>query len=241
LGGAGSIPVRSLDVVVVAKYDPTRVKSRNTYHVTFAMTETQITSVTYDQIAAYYAAHSPGAAPETLATIRERFAALLAPGARVLDVGCGPGWEAARLRALGLRACGLDRSWGMLAEARAWGAPLLLGDMRALPLPDGVLDGLWVCASFLHIPKRDGPAVLREFRRALRPGGVLYIGVKEGEGERWVEHCAGRQRFFAFYQVRELDALLRTHGFSVTEGWLTDDSLGRRERWINRIATARSP
>ena len=210
----------------------------NTQNAPNTMTETQITSATYDQIAADYAARSPGAAFETLADRRERFAALLAPGARVLDVGCGPGWEAARLRALGLRACGLDRSRGMLAEARAWGVPLLLGDMRALPLPDGMLDGLWVCASFLHIPRRDGPAVLREFRRALRPGGALYIGVKEGDGERWVEHSAGRQRFFAFYHPAELDALLAAHGFSVVDSWLSADSLGRPERWINCLATA---
>src|SRR5262245_55651105 len=98
---------------------------------TQTMTETQITSATYDQIAADYAARSPGADPATLAEIRTRFAALLAPGARVLDIGCGPGWEAARLHALGLRTFGLDRSRGMLAQARVWGAPLLLGDMRA--------------------------------------------------------------------------------------------------------------
>ena len=202
------------------------------------MTETLITSATYDQIAGDYAARSPGAIPDTLAMIRDRFAALLAPGACVLDVGCGPAWEAARLRALGLRACGFDRSRGMLAEARALGVPLLLGDMRALPVPDGALDGLWVCASFLHIPRRDGPAVLREFCRALRPGGALYIGVKEGGGERWIEHSDGRQRFFVFYQADELDALLAAHGFTVVHGWLDPDSLGRRERWINRIAIA---
>jgi SAM-dependent methyltransferase len=225
------IPSTNLTIVVL-------VDMIRTQHVTQAMTETQITSATYDQIAAYYAAHSPGATPETLAKMRERFAALLASGARVLDVGCGPGWEAGRLRALGLRAYGLDRSRGMLAEARALSVPLLLGDMRALPLPDGALDGLWVCASFLHIPKRDGPAVLHEFRRALRPGGALYIGVKEGDGERWIEHSAGRQRFFVFYQAAELDALLAAHGFTMVEGWLGADSLGRAERWINRIATA---
>ncbi|HET9223492.1 MAG TPA: class I SAM-dependent methyltransferase [Roseiflexaceae bacterium] len=204
------------------------------------MTETQITSATYDQIAADYAARSPGADPNTLATIRQRFTALLAPGARVLDVGCGPGWEGAFLRDLGLRAYGLDRSRGMLAEARGLRLPLMLADMRALPLPGSSLDGLWASASFLHIPKRDGPAVLREFCRVLRQGGALYIGVKEGDGERWVEQRPGHQRFFAFYQPEELDALLAAHGFAVIERWLDTDSLGRPERWINRIATLKS-
>jgi SAM-dependent methyltransferase len=129
----------------------------------------------------------------------------------------------------------------MLAVARGLRVPLLLGDMRALPLPDAALDGLWVCASFLHIPKHDGPAVLREFSRALRNGGALYIGVKEGDGERWVEQYDGRRRFFAFYQPDELGALLTAHGFEVAQSWLNADSQGRPERWINCIAIAQSP
>ena len=67
----------------------------------------------------------------------------------------------------------------------------------------------------------------------------LYIGVKQGDGERWVEHSAGRRRFFAFYSEREFDERLMAHGFAVLEGWIANDSLGRPERWINRLATAR--
>jgi ubiquinone/menaquinone biosynthesis C-methylase UbiE len=205
------------------------------------MSETTITSATYDQIAADYAAR--WASGEELASARARFGALLGPGARVLDTGCGPGWDTVRLRELGLRACGLDRSRGMLNEARGRGVPLLLGDMRALPLHDGALDGLWACASFLHIPKQDGPAVLREFRRALRSGGALYIGVKAGVGERWVEQgpaqqSPGQQRFFAFYQADEFDQLLADSGFRLLDGWINKDSRGRPEDWINRLAVA---
>jgi ubiquinone/menaquinone biosynthesis C-methylase UbiE len=201
------------------------------------VTETQTTSVTYDQIAAEYAAR--WARSEVLEETRQRFNARLAPGARVLDVGCGPAHDAARLRKLGLRVAGFDRSRGMLAQARRYtDVPLLLGDMRSLPVRDGALDGLWVCASFLHIPKRDAPAVLREFYRALRPGGTLYIGVKRGGGERWIEHSAGRQRFFVFYQEDELDALLAGEGFVLRESWLSADSLGRPEPWIGRLAEA---
>ena len=206
------------------------------------MTETATTSATYDQIAADYAARWGQA--QVLAEVRSRFRARLAPGARVLDVGCGPAHEAAKLSELGLRVAGLDRSRGMLAQARERTAvPLLLGDMRRLPVRSAALDGLWACASFLHIPKRDAPEVLREFCRALRPGGVLYIGVKRGNGERWIEHSAGRQRFFVFYQESELDALLAAAGFTARESWLDTDSQGRPEQWIGRLAEAdhRSP
>lgn len=200
------------------------------------MDETGATSATYDRIASDYAIHWADAG--LLAGQMARFAARLPAGARVLDVGCGAGRDTGQMRERGLRAAGLDRSRGMLAQARRRGIPLLLGDMRRLPVRDGALDGLWACASFLHIPRRDAPGVLLAFRRALRPGGLLYLSVKQGDGERWVEYSAGLRRFFAFYRPDEIDCLLVAAGFAVCEGWIEDDSLGRPERWINRLATA---
>ena len=200
------------------------------------MTETQTTSSTYDQIAASYAARPRLA--EAMDAARRRFAARLAPGARVLDVGCGPAHDTAALRELGLRVVGCDRSRGMLAQARWQQLPLLLGDMRHLPVRDQALDGLWVCASFLHIPKREALDVLQEFRRMLRLGGTLYISVKHGEGERWVAQSGGHERFFAFYREDELDMLLAGAGFMPRESWLDADSLGRRDTWIGRLAEA---
>jgi ubiquinone/menaquinone biosynthesis C-methylase UbiE len=197
------------------------------------MTETHTTSATYDQIAADYAASARRA--DALAESRRRFAARLAAGARVLDVGCGPAHDTAGLRTLGLSAAGFDRSRGMLAQARD-DLPLLLGDMRCLPVRAGALDGLWVCASFLHVPKRDAPEVLAELRRVLRPGGVLFISVRRGQGQRWIAHSAGGQRFFVFYQEDELDTLLTAAGFAVREGYLDADHLGRPEPWIVRLA-----
>jgi ubiquinone/menaquinone biosynthesis C-methylase UbiE len=199
-----------------------------------AMTETYTTSATYDQIAADYAAQA--GRNDALAESRRRFAARLAVGARVLDVGCGPAHDTAGLRDLGLRAIGFDRSRGMLALARSHQLPLLLGDMRQLPLRAGALDGLWVCASFLHIPKPDAPVVLRELRRVLQPGGVLFISIKRGQGQRWIAHGSGGQRFFVFYQEDELDTLLTAAGFTVRESWLDADHLGRPEPWIARLA-----
>lgn len=198
---------------------------------------TTVTNATYDIIAADYATRVSD--PGTLAEARTRFAALVPPGGRVLDVGCGPGRDLAGLARLGLGSVGLDRSRGMLRQARQRTTrPLLLGDMRRLPVRPGLLDGLWVSASFLHLPKADGPAVLSEFRRVLRAGGVLYLGVKEGTGEGWTSddsHGHVLPRFFAYYQAAELDERLAEAGFAVVDGWSRAD---RQQRWLNRLAVA---
>jgi SAM-dependent methyltransferase len=200
------------------------------------MSEVEQTSAAYDAIAADYAARWASQA-DPMAAARRRLAAHLPAGAWVLDAGCGPAHDTAGLRALGLRAIGLDRSRGMLAQARQReGIPLMLGDMRRLPIADGALDGLWACASFLHIPKRDSRAVLDEFRRALRPGGALYLSVKQGDGERWQLDQFGQRRFFAFYQAAELDERLAAAGFAIADRWAEADAQGRPETWLSRIA-----
>ena len=117
-----------------------------------------------------------------------RFAGRLGPGARVLDVGCGPGRDAAWLVERGYDAGGVDLSLGMLREGRARGVtvPLFQADMRHLPFRKGSFQGLWVCASLLHIPKQQAGEVLVELGRIVYPGHI-YLAVKRGEGEEWVE------------------------------------------------------
>lgn len=95
-----------------------------------------------------------------------------APGARVLDMGCGPGASLGVLAGAGLRAVGLDISPVLLAEARE-SAPALRADMAALPLKAESLDGI-VCECVLSLAD-DKAAVLRECARTLRPGGRLLL------------------------------------------------------------------
>ncbi len=45
-------------------------------------------------------------------------------------------------------------------------------------------DGIWACASLLHVPQGELPDVVDRLTRALRPGGVLYASFKQGGGER---------------------------------------------------------
>lgn len=105
------------------------------------------------------------------------FAARYAAGARVLDVGCGPGYGAARLAAVARCCLGVDADPAALAYARAHYRRPNLGfaQMRAqrLALPDGVAD-LATCFEVVeHL--LDEHALLAELARVLRPGGWLLL------------------------------------------------------------------
>jgi len=195
--------------------------------------EVERTIHTYDRMAARYAARPTYPLERELG----RFVALVGRGGWVIDVGCGPGQYARALAARGLRVIGLDLSARMLAQAAAAGTKSLLqADMRCLPLPTGSMDGCFACASLLHLPRAEAPIALAEFYRVLRPGGVLYLALKEGHGEEWVDAGRAGQRFLVYYQVSEVDRLLAEAGFALVDGWISPPGPGQRHRWINRFA-----
>jgi SAM-dependent methyltransferase len=190
----------------------------------------------YDDHAAGYTARwaDPATAPGGLL---ERFAAAVPAGGLVVDVGCGPGRDLRLLHGRGFRTVGMDLSARMLTRARRQGAtgPLVQADMTRLPLRPGSADGLWLCASLLHVPKRAAPAVLALLARTLRGGGPLALIVRQGDGERWTR--TGGWRLFTYWQPDELDQTLGTAGLRVRWRETSPDQLGRDQAWLWRIVT----
>ncbi len=190
----------------------------------------ETTIQTYDTYAATYAEINASHRP--VAYLYDVFVEY-EPRGRLLDVGCGHGRDTAHFAKRGFEAHGVDRSTGLLAIARqaAPRATFTQGDMRHLPYRDRAFDALWVCASLLHVPKAAVPLALRELRRVLAPGGLMYIGVKHGEGEHMIpaESYGNMERFFALYQAEELGELVRAAGFRVLENAV-------RGGWVNLYA-----
>ena len=129
---------------------------------------------------------------------RQRAAACLLPEGLVLaDLGCGTGYMAAALAGLCERLICVDRSPGMLEEARrrlataAGSAEVELrqGDLDALPIDDGELDGLIAGMVLHHLPSLDAP--LAEMRRVLRPGGSAVVLELMPHREEWMHEALG--------------------------------------------------
>ena len=138
-----------------------------------------------------------------------RFIAALSAGAKVLDLGCGPGQCAAEMVAHGLVVEATDATPDMVALACARGLNARIA--RFTDLADhAAYDGIWANFSLLHAPKSDLPAHLARIHDALRPGGVFHIGLKLGMGE----HRDTIGRFYAYYSEDELLQHLTKAGFT---------------------------
>ncbi len=129
-----------------------------------------------------------------------RFLALLSPGATILELGCGAGFDTAEMLAQGFDVSATDGSPEMAAEAsRRLGRPvgtLLFHELDAVEAYDGV----WANACLLHVPRNELPQILKLIWRALKPGGAFYASFKTGDAE-------GRDTLNRYYNYPSADWL----------------------------------
>ena len=184
----------------------------------------------YNQNAESYFADTVGADVHHL---RSKFLTQVPAGGDILDAGCGSGRDVLAFHRAGYHVTAFDASAEMCRKAREY------TDLRVIQMTfqemmwHNEFDGIWACASLLHVPRMELAEILRRFVHALRPGGALYVSFRHGTGERLID---GR-RFTDMTEV-ELGPLLRSVGLSPTEYWITDDVRPGQtsKRWLNALA-----
>jgi SAM-dependent methyltransferase len=186
-------------------------------HKVAAVTDpTTETRATYDQIATTFHEKTRRHYPY-LDTHVAWFIDGLRAGAHVADIGCGPGRDCAALRAIGFTVTGFDLS---AAQLRAGGLTgLVQADMRALPVRNSTMDGVWCQAALLHLPRDLAPLALAEMARAARSGGPLLLTVAEGDFEGFQNtekyDNPDLRRWFTYHREPDLRALVTDAGFVV--------------------------
>ncbi len=188
----------------------------------------------YNQYAEQFAKRTEGF---DMSFCQDRFMKYLPEQALILDAGCGSGRDAKVFLEKGFRVCAMDASETMcrVAEQRI-GQPVVCMRFEEMEWQEH-FDGIWACASLLHVARRALPAVLENFCRALKPGGILYASFKNGDGE---EERLGR--FFNDYRMEALeDAFLRGGMFELVESFETEDVRPdyKDKPWVNIIVRKR--
>lgn len=161
------------------------------------------------------------AGAESEIAARDEYVRLLgvAPGERVLDVGCGSGAVTRTLAQRvtpGGRAVGLDASTALLKVARELANKAGLGaiiefkdgDCRAIPFPDASFDAVVAATTLSHVP--DPRRALAEMVRVTRPGG--RVGVFDVDGDLTLFAHPEREL------TRKIVAAFSDHGW--VNGWL---------------------
>jgi SAM-dependent methyltransferase len=194
----------------------------------------------YDAFAADYRAGTQGV-PVPVATAVSRLAAVLPAGARVLEIGSGPGRDAEALEEAGLSVRRTDVTPGFVDLLRRAGHDAdvvdpLTDDLSDPAAPGAAYDAVWAGACLLHVDRDDLGTVLTRLGEATRSGGLLYASLKEGDGESWSVHGnVAAPRFFTYWREDPLREVLTAAGWSVEHIGHGDGLRG--ERWLEVLAT----
>ncbi|MBI8217103.1 class I SAM-dependent methyltransferase [Pseudomonas aeruginosa] len=159
------------------------------------------------------------------------FTNLLPPQGRILDIGCGIGRDILYFQSLGFVTDGIEPSILMARVARKKTRAQII-EISAEELNDkDKYDGIWACASLLHIPKRKIESVINKIAQALKKEGYCYISLKEGIGE--VRESDGR--LFSYYTAEEITkSINRSGSMGLLKIWKSSDAVQRSNtQWLN--------
>ncbi len=161
-----------------------------------------------------------------------QFLPLLPTGGTILDAGCGSGRDSLAFIQRGFAVTAFDASHQLAALATAH-TGLTVSTGRFLDFESTQLfDGIWACASLLHLPYCQLTDNLNHLAQYLTKDGYFYCSFKYGEGETE----RGGRHFTNFTQA-SLNQLLAKTELVVFKLWTTEDRRPARshELWLNAI------
>lgn len=149
----------------------------------------------------------------------------------ILDIGFGSGRDSLHFKSKGYGVYSIDPEESFVAHAKEIG----LQNVYQLKAEEiefaGVFDGIWACASLLHVPSKDLKGVFKKCSTALKENGIMYVSFKQGdfEGER-------DGRFYLDLTESKLKNLLEDTGLVIREIKITKDVRSDREDvWLNAL------
>ena len=163
--------------------------------------------------------------------LQTEFSSLVKKGGRILDLGCGSGRDSKAFLNMGYEVVAVDGSPEICKLASEYiGQPVICLAFQDY-MPEGTFDGIWACASLLHLKVEDVNVVMKKMAAALSEDGVFYASFKYGSfsGER-------NGRFFTDLDEGSFEALLEDiPGLVIIKKYITEDVRpGRKaEQWLN--------
>ena len=168
---------------------------------------------------------------------QSRFASLFEKGAYILDFGCGSGRDAKCFLDAGFKVDATDGSEELCKFASDYtGIDVRCALFSELDAVDKY-DGIWACASILHLPKAELKDVFHKMIAAVKTSGYIYTSFKYGdfEGKR-------NGRYFTDFTEATFGQFVSdVPAICIKDMWITSDVRPGREneKWLNVIIQKR--
>ena len=160
------------------------------------------------------------------------FLGLLPQGAKILDLGCGSGRDSLQFMKLGYDVTAVDGSLELAKRAsKLLGKEVIVSSFEELQLEDKY-DGIWACASLLHLDNNALRDVLNKLYDNLNDSGIFYMSFKYGTSE----FIDKNNRYFnMFTEERLIKFIEENTKYNILQISGANDSLGRinEVKWIN--------
>ena len=162
----------------------------------------------------------------------EEFINLLPKGSKILDLGCGSGRDSLQFMKLGYDVTAVDGSLELAKRAaKLLGKEVIVSSFEQLQLEDSY-DGIWACASLLHLDNNALRDVLNKLYDNLNDSGIFYMSFKYGTSEFIDEN---NRYFNMFTEERLIKFIEENTKYNILQISGANDSLGRinEVKWIN--------
>lgn len=163
--------------------------------------------------------------------LQDEFAALVEKGGRILDLGCGSGRDSKAFLQMGYDVVAVDGSQELCKLASEYiGQPVICTTFQDYK-PEGTFDGIWACASLLHLDYETVLQTMQKLTASLKQNGIFYVSFKYGS------FCGDRNgRFFLDMDEQSFASLLeKIPELAVVKQCITVDVRPGRdsEKWLN--------
>ena len=169
----------------------------------------------------------------TFTEVRDKYLSWLLTGAYILDFGCGSGRDTKAFLNMGYRVDAVDGS-EKLCEIASKNTGITVRKMLFTQLDEcEKYDGIWACASILHLSRAELKTVFGKMLRAVKTGGYIYTSFKYGEFEGY-----RNERYFTdFTEESFREFISDMTNISIIEEWISSDVRPDRgdEKWLNLI------
>ena len=162
----------------------------------------------------------------------ERFISYIPEGGRILDAGCGSGRDSKIFISKGFSVVAFDGSKEMCLRASEYIGQNVINMCFEDITYKNEFDGIWACASLLHVSQTNLNAILKRLHAGLKANGALYASFKYGNNS-----VKKGERFFLNFTEETLSKIFIEAGFKVIVTGISSDQRHNNESvyWMNII------